>query len=223
MKINRLKTVLLLVVIAFPSLLIAQQNSPFVPAVPADEPSFLQEKNSNWRVLAYGGIGFGTVNNTKAPEYDVNFITGQFLVNYKFDSYFGVSSGVGLLEISGNGFDEKGAFYHKRKTLTIPVLFTMTYPLDTHVILMGHLGINATKPISGSYAYLKGTTSNVYTDWGLGSDVAVGLAYRFSEGFSLGFRFQTQADFIAMKSSLNTNEQKLDKLNSLGIFLAIAL
>src|SRR5699024_10291932 len=144
--------------------------------------------------IAYGGLGFGTVNNSKAPEYDVNLITGQLLINYKFNPYFGLSSGLSLLQVSGNGFSKKGAFYHSRKTIAIPVLFTMAYPLDSHVVLMGHLGVNATKPISGSYSYLKGTQSNVYTDWGLGSDVAVGLAYRFSEGFSLGIRFQTQAN-----------------------------
>src|SRR5699024_10087704 len=120
-KTKHVKKVLLLVILLFPSLLIAQQYVPFVPSVTGNNSDVPQEKNASWRMIAYGGLGFGTVNNSKAPEYDVNLITGQLLINYKFNPYFGLSSGLSLLQVSGNGFSKKGAFYHSRKTIAIPV------------------------------------------------------------------------------------------------------
>ena len=61
-----------------------------------------EKKESKFNIIAYGGIGYAIVKNDNEPNYNLNSNSGDILLNYRINQKFGIASGVGLIELSGN-------------------------------------------------------------------------------------------------------------------------
>ena len=63
----------------------------------------------------------------------MNSNSGDILLNYRINQKFGVATGIGIAELSGNGFNSLGNFYHEREILKIPLLATLDYKISEKI------------------------------------------------------------------------------------------
>lgn len=180
-----------------------------------------EEQKSKVSLLVFGGIGYGKIINESEPNYNVNSNTGDILVNYKFSKLIGVSSGIGFTELSGNGFNSNGNFYHERFVIKIPLLATFSTQMTEHMKMILSIGPYASKITSDKYQFMYGTEKDVFDSWNFGSQIQVGFAYQLNKLTGIGINFSGQSDFAEIESNKNEvfkGKQKTKSLNNLGLF-----
>ena len=69
-----------------------------------------EEKEFKFKLIGYGTIWNGIVQNYNEPNYNLNSNSGEILLNYNFSKKFEIATGIGMNELSGNGFNSTGNF-----------------------------------------------------------------------------------------------------------------
>ncbi|WP_430412619.1 hypothetical protein [Kordia sp.] len=182
--------------------------------------------DARFSFMTFGGIGYVVVDNDKQPNYNLNSSSAEFLLNYRIGKRYGIATGVGINQLSGNGFNAVGNFYHERGLLKIPVLFSVNYNLSHKVRLIANIGLYGQTILKDEYNFVGGTVEDVYEGWNFGFQSGVGLAYNFNHKISLGVMFNSQGDFTKLDSDPTKgveDEQKLSGINSIGLLFGINL
>ena len=185
-----------------------------------------EKKESKFNIIAYGGIGYAIVKNDNEPNYNLNSNSGDILLNYRINQKFGIASGVGLIELSGTGFNSLGNFYHERTMLKIPLLATMDYKISEKIKMIGNFGFYTQNITTDEYRFLNNSQKNVYEGWNFGTQLGLGFVFKMFDNFSAGINYSGQSDFSKFKTNNNlgiNDKQKLKNLNSIGIILMIDL
>jgi hypothetical protein len=183
-----------------------------------------EEKSSKFNISGFSGIGYAIIEYNKEPNYNLNCHQSEFLLNYKFDQTFGIATGFGYAELTGNGFNSAGNFYQERTTFKLPILITVTYNFSEIYKIIGNLGIYAQGIIEDEYRFQNKTTMQTYNGvaWNFGLQTDLILPFKVSNNFSLGINIKTQSDFN--KISLLTNDyQKVRNLNLIGLIAILEL
>jgi len=182
--------------------------------------------NSKFSLSALGGIGYAIIENDNEPNYNLNSNNGELLINYHVDEKLGFATGIGLNELSGNGFNSIGSFYHERTFLKIPLLVTFTNKLSDNFTLIATLGLYGQNIIKDEYRFLNNYRTNIYEGWNFGLQASAGLIFNVSNSLGLGFAFSGQSDFSKFESNNNAginDEQKIKNLNSIGMILQLKI
>ncbi len=185
-----------------------------------------EEKESKFNIIAYGGIGYGIVENDNEPNYNLNSNGAEILINYRINQKFGIATGIGLNELSGNGFNSIGNFYHERTMIKIPLVATMDYKITDRFRLIGNFCFYTQNIAKDEYRFLNNTQKDIYDGWNFGAQLGVGLIFELYDNFSAGFNFTGQSDFTKFESNSNqgiNDKQKLNNLSSFGIVFMIEL
>ena len=185
-----------------------------------------EEKTSKFELFAYGGIGYTQVENENQPDYDLNVNTGELLLNYKPWNRLGFATGIGYSELSGNGFNALGNFYHKRSLIKIPLLVTINHDISENLFVKTNLGVYTQIIVDDSFEYLGGTSKDVYNGLNFGAQVNFAIGFKIDTRYSIGLNLSSQSDFSSFETVDDapfTDEQKLKNLSSLGIFMVIGL
>lgn len=198
----------------------------FVSQIQAQEKN--EEKESKFNIIAYGGIGYVIVKNDDAPSYNLNTNSGDILLNYRINQKYGVATGIGITELSGNGFNSLGNFYHERTTLKIPLLVTLDYKISEKIKMIGNFGFYTQNIITDEYRFLNISQKDVYEGWNFGSQLGLGFVFKMFDNFSAGVNYSGQSDFNFSKFNSNNNsginnKQNLKNMNSIGVVLMIDL
>lgn len=185
-----------------------------------------ENKDSKFNIIVYGGIGHLIVENENEPNYNLYSNSGEILLNYRITQKFGVATGIGLNQLSGNGFNSLGNFYHKRTLIKIPLLATWNYNVSDELKLLVNFGFYTQNISKDEYRFLNKTQKNIYDGWNFGGQFGLGFVYKIFDNYNLGINYSAQSDFISFKTSNNqtiNDEQKLKNLNSIGILLMFEL
>jgi hypothetical protein len=185
-----------------------------------------EEKESKFNLIAYGGIGYGIVENDNEPNYNLNSNNGEILLNYNINQKFGIATGIALNELTGNGFNSFGNFYHERTLLKVPLLFTMGSGLSENLKLFANFGFYGQNIIKDEYRFLNNTQKDVYDGWNFGAQIGVSFLFEIFNNFSAGINYDGQSDFSTFESNNNAginDKQKMKNLNSIGIIFMIEL
>lgn len=185
-----------------------------------------EEKESKFNIIVYGGIGYGIVENDNEPNYNLNSNTIEILVNYNINKKFGIATGIGLNELSGNGFNSIGNFYHERTLLKIPLLFTTGSNVTENLKLFTNFGFFGQNIINDEYRFLNETQKDIYKGWNFGAQFGFGFAFEMSDNYSIGINYNAQSDLSKFGSNNNAginDKQKFTNLNSVGILFMIDL
>jgi long-subunit fatty acid transport protein len=185
-----------------------------------------EEKESKFNIIVYGGIGYGIVENDNEPNYNLNSNTLEILVNYNINKKFGIATGIGLNELSGNGFNSIGNFYHERTLLKIPLLFTTSSNVTENLRLFANFGFFGQNIINDEYRFLNETQKDVYNGWNFGAQFGFGFAFEMFDNYSIGINYKAQSDLSKFESNNNAginDKQKFTNLNSVGILFMIDL
>lgn len=185
-----------------------------------------EEKESKFNIIVYGGIGYGIVENDNEPNYNLNSNALEILVNYNINKKFGIATGIGLNELSGNGFNSIGNFYHERTLLKIPLLFTMGSNVTENLKLFTNFGFFGQNIINDEYRFLNETQKDIYNGWNFGAQFGFGFAFEMFDNYSIGINYNAQSDLSKFGSNNNAginDKQKFTNLNSVGILFMIDL
>ena len=181
---------------------------------------------SQFNIIAYGKIGFGLVENDNEPNYNLNSSSAEVLLNYRINREFGIATGIGINELSGNGFNSIGNFYHERTMLKIPLSATMDFSTSEKVKLVANFGFYGQYITKDEHRFLTNSQKGIYDGWNFGAQIGLGLVFKLFDNFSAGINYTGQSDFSKFKTNSNQviyDEQKLNNLNSMGIILMIEL
>ena len=196
----------------------------FISQIQAQEKN--EEKESKFNIIGYGGIGYAIVKNDNEPSYNLNINSGDILLIYRINQKFGVATGIGISELSGNGFNSLGNFYHERTMLKIPLLATMDYKISEKIKMISNFGFYTQNISTDEYRYLNNSQKNIYEGWNFGTQLGLGFVFKMFDNFSAGINYYGQSDFSKFKTNTNVginDKQKLKNLNSIGIILMIDL
>lgn len=185
-----------------------------------------EQKDSKFNIIANGGIGYAIVINDNEPNYNLNSNSGDILLNYRINQKFGIASGIGIIELSGNGFNSLGNFYHERTLLKIPLVATMDYKISDNIKMIGNFGFYTETISTDEYRFLNNSKKNIYEGWNFGTQIGLGFVFKIFDNFSTGINYSGQSDFGKFKSETKqgiNDKQKLKNLNSIGIVLMIDL
>lgn len=185
-----------------------------------------EEKESKFNIITYGGIGYGIMKNDNEPNYNLNTNNAELLLNYKVSQAFGIATGIGLNELSGNGFNSIGGFYQERTLIKIPLLLTMNSKMSDNFTLFVNFGLYGQNIIKDEYRYIADTQKNIYDGWNFGAQLGLGFVFEMFDNVSAGINYLGQSDFSKFETNNNqgmNDKQKMKNLNSLGIILMIEL
>jgi hypothetical protein len=185
-----------------------------------------EEKVSKFDIIAYGGIGYGIVESDNEPNYNLNNNHGEILLNYNVDDTFGFATGIGLNELTGNGFNSIGSFYHQRTVIKIPLLVTFNSDFSDKFKVFASLGVYGNNIIKDEYRFLNNTKKEVFEGWTFGLQMGAGFIFELSDHFGLGINLSGQSDFSKLESNINsgfTDEQKIKNLNSFGFIFMLKI
>lgn len=181
------------------------------------------EPSSKFSFMAYGGIGYAVVDSKWQPNYNLDANIGEFLLQYRIGKHFGISTGIGIVEMSGNGFYyTHGPFYHERANIKFPLLFSVNYNVIPEVRLLANIGPYGQILYRDEFIFFNGGNVNdIYSGWSIGLQFAVGMSYNINKKISLGVLFSSQGDFNRL--SIDTNKeifadpQRISRINTLGL------
>lgn len=185
-----------------------------------------EEKKSKFNIVAYGGIGYGIVKNDNEPNYNLNSNSAEVLFNYSINQRVGIATGISSNELSGNGFNSLGNFYHERTLLKIPLVATMNYNLSGKLKMIANFGLYGQTIVKDKYNFLNNTQKDIYDGWNFGAQMGLGFVFNAFENFSVGVNYNGQSDFSKFESSNNqgiNDEQKIKNLNSVGVVFMIEI
>jgi opacity protein-like surface antigen len=185
-----------------------------------------EEKESKFNIIAYGGIGYGIVENDTEPNYNLNSSIGEILLNYKLNQKFGIATGIGMNELSGNGFNSIGNFYHERTLLKIPILVTMNHNASDSFRVIANFGFYGQNIAKDEYRFLNNTQKDIYDGWNFGVQLGLGVVFEMFDNFSTGINYTGQSDYSRYETTNNqgiNDKQKMKNLHSIGVILLIEL
>ena len=182
---------------------------------------FAQENSkSKFNIIAYGGIGYGNIQNDSEPNYDLNSDYGDLLLNFNISEKLGIAAGIGINKLTGNGFNSLGEFYQERNLLKIPLLLTLNEKINSQIEIIGNLGFYTQNIVKDQYRFLSSTTENIYEGWNYGGQLGIGFLFSFNEKVKFGMAFNGQTDFSKFKSQIINDNQKMKNLTTIGLMLS---
>ena len=185
-----------------------------------------EKKESKFNIIGYGGIGYGIVENDNEPNYNLNSNSGEILLNYRINQKFGIATGIGLNELTGNGFNSVGNFYHERTLIKIPLLATMNYNVSDKFRVIANFGLFGQNIVKDEYQFLNNSQKDIYDGWNFGAQLGLGFVFEMFDNFSAGINYDGQSDFSkfeTINSQVINDKQKMKNLNSIGVILLIEL
>jgi len=191
----------------------------------AQEEKDENEKKSKISFTTYGGIGFAKVKNDNEPDYNLNSNGGDVLLSYKISKSYSIATGFGFNELSGNGFNSLGSFYHERSMFRIPLLAVVDYNISGKFNMIANVGFYAQNIMGDEYQFLNTTLKDVYTGWNFGTQINFALVFEVSKNFNAGVNFGSQYDFTQVEANNQgiNDKQKIESVNSVGIFFSFNL
>ena len=164
------------------------------------------------------------VNSTQ-PSYNIDYFGAEFLLNYNLTQDDGISTGFAILNLSGNGFNLGGNFYHQRSLLKIPLAYIFNFDVSSHLSINMKLGAYGQTILSDEYQYSNNYQKVKSKGWVFGTEIGFGLLYKIIENYKVGINLNSQSDFsrFDIQNDVVSDKQKLKFLNSVGIILLIDL
>jgi hypothetical protein len=178
------------------------------------------------RLSLTSGIGFSRVENEFDPNYDLNVGFVDFILNYRFNETLGISTGLSVHSMTGNGFNQMGNFSKSRSDFKIPLLLSTNYTVTDKINVVLDLGVYARSIISDEERYLNFTLEDVYSGWGFGFQTTFSFLFDVSDLLSVGINYNSLIDFNEFETNnvnITNQKQSLGAFNALGVVVMYSL
>lgn len=183
-------------------------------------------KSSRFYLTFSGGIGYAYIKNDNEPDYNLSSNGGELLLTYKVNEKHGIASGLGITEMSGNGFNSLGSFYHKRSLVKLPILYIYERKISDNIKMIGNFGFYAQNIANDEYQFLNDTKENIYKDWSFGCQLGLGVAFKISNHTNIGLNYNSQSDLSKVKAQQNKgieDKQIMKNLSYISFLLMVDL
>jgi len=184
-----------------------------------------EEKESKFNIISYAGFGYSSIENDNEPSYNLNSNSGDILLNYRINKIFGIATGIGINELSGNGFNSIGNFYHERTLIKIPLVATMDYNVYEKFRVIANFGFYTQNIAKDEYQFLNSSQKNIYEGWNFGAQVGLGFVVEIFDSFSVGVNYTGLIDLSKFKTENNQliNDEQHTGLSTIGLMVVLDL
>lgn len=143
--------------------------------------------------LSYG-IGSSVIQN-EGINSRLGTNSVAILGTYQLKRNIGIGTGISVLALNGNSFNENGNFNLTRGILRIPVFLSTTKNLNDKTHFFATSGLFFNHIIEDSYKYVNSTEEFNYENWSLGLLGRLGISYDVYSKASLGIAYNIQYSF----------------------------
>lgn len=186
-----------------------------------------ENKDSKFDIIAYGGIGYGAMDSENEPSYNLNSNSIDILLNYKLNEKFGIATGIGMYQLSGNGFNSFGNFYQERRLLKIPLLGTLKMNISNRLTFTANFGLFTQVITKDTYEFLSSTHNDIYDGWNFGAQAGVGFIYNLTKKFGIGLQYMERYEINKFKTTNNniglSDSQLINNRNSIGVLFMFTI
>ena len=186
----------------------------------------IKDKKSKFQIIGSSGIGFAIIESDNEPKYNLNSNSAALLFNFKLFKEDGIAIGIAHNQLTGNGFNSVGSYYHERSFIRIPLLYTMENHLTNKIKYLTNIGIYGQTIIKDEYQFLNDTQTNIYDGWNFGFQATIGFVFEVSKRLNLGINLSGHSDFDKFETNPNqviNDKQKIKDQYSIGFLVMIDL
>lgn len=174
--------------------------------------------------MGFYGVGFGVAQNSNEPDYSFRTQEINVLMNFDFGKLIGVSTGIGVSNLTANAFNSTGSFFHQRSLLRIPVLASTMFPLSETVDLYANGGFFYETITDDEFQYVNSTIRDVYDGSTVGAQFQIGIILKLPIGFDyegsragVVFGAQLGSDYEARTDRSSANTQDLGDIYTISV------
>jgi long-subunit fatty acid transport protein len=176
---------------------------------------------SKWTFQLSQGMGTAVLQNDLVPSR-LEMTGVEVLGGYRFNDQTTLATGVSLMGLNGNSFNELGNYNQTRGVLSVPVILQNSRPLSDKAQLVTSAGVLANHILEDSRQYVGGAELLQVPNVSIGLRAGLGVSYDLSARTALGLEYQLQHAFSDLLQSPETLDSRMSA-RSLNVTLKFRL
>ena len=194
----------------------------FLPVVFLNADVCAQESTlSKWTFQLSQGMGTAVLQNDVVPSR-LEMTSVEALGEYRFNDQTTLATGVSLMGLNGNSFNELGNYNQTRGVLSVPVILQNSRPLSDKAQLVTSAGVLANRILEDSRQYVGGSELLQVPNLSMGLRAGLGVTYDLTSRTALGLGYQLQHAFSDLIQSPEILDSRMSA-RSLNVTLKFRL
>lgn len=180
-----------------------------------------ESPHSKWTFQLSQGLGTAVLPSGFVPSR-LEMTGVEVLGSYRFNDQTELSTGVTLMGLNGNSFNELGNYNQTRGILRTPVLLQNTRPLTEKAQILTSAGVFACHILEDTRQYVGGLETLQVPNWSLGVRGGIGISYDLSSRTALGLEYRLEYAFSDLVQSPEVLDSRMSS-RSLNVTLRFRL
>jgi long-subunit fatty acid transport protein len=176
---------------------------------------------SKWTVQLSQGMGTAVLQNDLVPSR-LEMTGVEVLGGYRFNDQTTLATGVSLMGLNGNSFNELGNYNQTRGVLRVPVILQNSRPLSDKAQLVTSAGVLANHILEDSRQYVGGAELLKVPNLSIGLRAGLGVSYDLTSRTALGLEYQLHHASSDLLQSPETLDSRMSA-RSLNVTLKFRL
>lgn len=176
---------------------------------------------SKWTFQLSQGMGTAVLQNDVVPSR-LEMTSVEALGEYRFNDQTTLATGVSLMGLNGNSFNELGNYNQTRGMLAVPVILRNSRPLSDKAQLVTSAGVLANHILEDSRQYVGGSELLQVPNLSMGLRAGLGVRYDLTSRTALGLEYQLQHAFSDLIQSPEILDSRMSS-RSLNVTLKFRL
>ena len=148
-----------------------------------------ESPRSKWSFQLSHGMGTAVLQNDFVPSR-LESTSVEALVSYRFNDQTELATGLSLMGLNGNSFNELGNYNQTRGILLIPLILQNIRPLTGKAQLITSAGVFANHTLEDTRQYVDDLVVLSLPTWSMGVHAGLGASYDLSSCTSLGVEYR---------------------------------
>lgn len=144
----------------------------------------------------------------------------EILGIYQINENLGFGSGIALMGLNGNGFNDKGNFNQTRGIVRVPFLLNSNKYLSDKTALIASGGVFVNHIIEDTYRYIGSTEEFQFDNWSMGAQARLGISYDIYSNTAIGIVHNIQYNFLELSKSQSTIDTEMSS-NTFDLFVKL--
>ena len=176
---------------------------------------------SKWTFQLSQGMGTAVLQNDVVPSR-LEMASVEVLGGYRFNDQTTLATGVSLMGLNGNSFNELGNYNQTRGVLSVPLILQNSRPLSDKAQLVTSAGVLANHILEDSRQYVGGSELLQEPNLSIGLRAGLGVSYDLTSRTALGLEYQLQHAFSDLIQSPEILDSRMSA-RSLNVTLKFRL
>ena len=165
------------------------------------------------------GNGSSVINNG-GFNTRLNTTSTEILGIYQINENLGFGSGIALMGLNGNGFNDKGNFNQTRGIVRVPFLLNSNKYLFDKTALIASGGVFVNHIIEDTYRYIGSNEEFQFDNWSMGTQARLGISYDIYSNTAIGIVHNIQYNFLELSQNQSTIDTEMSS-NTFDLFVKL--